>query len=227
MLECQICKGTGWVIEEVSGKRFARRCRCQFKKFSKEFLASSGIPRRYRKCRFKNYQPQNQYQFRALKVSKEFFLQFPFVSKGILLYGPPGTGKTHLAVATLQNIIEFKGLRGVFCDFRGLLLDLKSSYESRTSSSEILDSVRKVPLLILDDVGAERNTDWAKDILSEIVNYRYTQSLPTVITTNLRFDTYSSDSFLAKFDERTESRLYDMCQIVKVEGDDRRKAAGF
>ncbi len=146
------------------------------------------------------------------------------MSRGILLYGPPGTGKTHLAVATLRNVIEYKGLKGLFCDFRGLLIDLKSSYEGKASTSEILDSVRKVHLLVLDDVGAERNTDWAKDILAEIVNYRYTQSLPTIITTNLRFDDISGETFAEKFDERTESRIYDMCRIVRVEGHDRRKA---
>jgi len=222
-LECQICRGTGWVIEERDGRRVAKRCRCQFERLSKIYLESSGIPARYKKCRFKNFNPETPYQLKALRVCVDFFSKFPFVNRGVLLYGPPGTGKTHLAVATLRNVIEHKGLKGLFCDFRGLLIDLKSSYENRTSSSEILDSVRKVPLLVLDDVGAERNTDWAKDILSEIINYRYTRSLPTIVTTNLRFDDLTGETFVEKFDQRTESRLYDMCQIVKVEGHDRRK----
>jgi DNA replication protein DnaC len=224
-LECQICGGSGWVIEEVNGRRFAKRCRCQFESFSRAYLSSSGIPARYRECKFKNYKPRTPHQLRALKLCREFFFLYPFAEKGLLLYGPPGTGKTHLAAATLRNVIEYKGLKGVFCDFRNLLIELRNSFSSSESTGEILDSVRKAPLLILDDVGAERNTEWAKEILAEIVNYRYTQNLPTIITTNLRFDRYTEDSFVAKFDARTESRLYDMCKIVKVEGDDRRKEA--
>jgi len=166
-------------------------------------------------------------QLRALKICREFFFLYPFVEKGILLYGPPGTGKTHLAAATLRNVIEYKGLRGVFCDFRSLLLELKHSFSSSESSREIPEPVRRAPLLVLDDVGAERNTEWAKDLLAEIINYRYTQSLPTIITTNLRFDTLDQESFVAKFDQRTESRIYDMCTIVKVEGHDRRKESSL
>ena len=139
------------------------------------------------------------------------------------MYGPPGTGKTHLAVATFRNIIAYKGKRGIFCDFRNFLIDIKSTFETNESSTEVLETVLKVPLLILDDVGAERNTEWAKDILSTIINYRYVNGLPTIITTNLRFDLSTDEGFAAKFDERTESRIYEMCKILKVDGYDRRK----
>ncbi|ADY74124.1 AAA ATPase [Desulfurobacterium thermolithotrophum DSM 11699] len=222
-MNCPLCGGSGWIIENLNGQRKAVRCRCQFKNSISIFLKSSKIPVRYKNCKFSNFKPKTATQLRALKECEDFFYTFPFIEKGLLLYGTPGTGKTHLATATLKNIITYKGVRGIFCDFRNLLIDIKSTFETSESSTEILETVMRAPLLLLDDVGAERNTDWAKDILSTIINYRYVNSLPTIITTNLRFDLPTEESFSSKFDERTESRIYEMCKIIKVEGDDRRK----
>jgi DNA replication protein DnaC len=60
-------------------------------------------------------------------------------------------------------------------------------------------------------------------MLSTIINYRYTNNLPTIITTNLSFNSSLYDSFSSKFDERTESRIFEMCDILEVNGNDRRK----
>jgi DNA replication protein DnaC len=226
-LDCKICGGSGWIIENKSGKRKALRCKCQFEKFKENYLKDSRIPLRYRSCKFSNYEPKTVNQLRALYECREFFYLFPFVKRGILLYGPPGTGKTHLASATLRNIIEYKGLRGLFYDFRTLLIDIKTTFDRNESSYEVLEPVLKTPLLVIDDVGAERNTEWAKDILATIINYRYVNSLPTIITTNLRFDISTDESFVSKFDERTESRIYEMCKIIKVDGNDRRKESSL
>jgi len=224
-LACQICGGSGWIVKEVNGKRVSFRCKCQFELSSKIYLKKSGIPKRYINCKFSNFTPQTPYQFRALKECERFFQLFPWTERGLVLYGPPGTGKTHLAVATLKNVIKYKGQKGVFCDFRNLLLTIKSTYDTNESEAEIIETVVKAPLLILDDVGAERNTEWAKEKLNLIINYRYINKLPTIITTNLSFDGGLGERFSSKFDDRTESRIYEMCKIIKVEGNDRRKAS--
>lgn len=225
-MNCQLCGGTGWIVKEKEGRRLVYRCRCQFERFSKTYLESSGIPERYKNCKFSNYFPKTPHQLKALRESQFFFQIFPFTSKGLLFYGPPGTGKTHLAAAILRNVLKYKGIRGVFCDFRNFLLTIKSTYDTNESEAEIIEAVIKAPLLILDDVGAERNTEWAKEKLNLIINYRYINNLPTVITTNLTFDG-SGERFSSKFDERTESRIYEMCKILKVEGDDKRRESSL
>jgi len=222
-MNCKLCGGTGWVIKDINGKREALRCSCQFDVSKKSFLKLSGIPSRYKNCSFSNFKPESESQLLALKKCREFASLYPFVEKGLVLSGSPGIGKTHLAVSTLKSIIHDKGLKGIFVDFRNFLIDIKSTFETNESGSELLEKVVSSPLLILDDVGAERVTDWAKDMLSTIINYRYTNNLPTIITTNLSFNSSLYDSFSSKFDERTESRIFEMCDILEVNGNDRRK----
>ena len=99
--------------------------------------------------------------------------------------GPSGVGKTHLAVAALKELIA-RGHDGVFCDYRELLKEIQASYNPASESTEmsILEPVRNVEILVLDDLGASKPSAWVLDIIGLVFNARYNEKRVTILTTN-------------------------------------------
>ena len=89
---------------------------------------------------------------------------------GLLFLGPCGVGKTHLAVGVLRELVETKGARGQFWDFHELIREIKSSYdpETKTTELQVLEPVVEADVLLLDDLGAWKMTDWMNDTLISI-----------------------------------------------------------
>ena len=126
----------------------------------------------------------------SLKLAKNwtetFTRDFPGASDtGLLLMGPSGVGKTHLAVAALKELIA-RGHGGLFCDYRELLKEIQGSYNPASESTEmkILEPIRTVEILVLDDLGASKPSDWVRDIVGIVLNARYNEKRTTIITTN-------------------------------------------
>ena len=107
-------------------------------------------------------------------------------ARGLLLEGQPGVGKTHLAVAVLKQVIERTGARGLFYDTRDLLRVIRSTYDPsiRTTELEILRPVMTADLLVLDDLGAEKTSEWVEETMNLIVNTRYNERRLTIFTSN-------------------------------------------
>jgi DNA replication protein DnaC len=138
----------------------------------------------------------------------------------LLLLGSYGVGKTHLAAAIAHAVIE-RGDVALMAIVPDLLDHLRATFgpSSDVTYDERFEQVRTAPLLILDDLGTEAATPWAKEKLFQLLNHRYQQRLPTVITSNHTLD---------ELEPRLASRLADrrLCQVIQIEAEDYRRFGG-
>src|SRR5215216_6587255 len=225
---CPFCFGTG--MEVVAGKG-ARRCRCRTEEQKTKLFEAARIPPRYERCSLANYQPAagNGTQLQAFNYAFKLVDEYPAVDRGLLLMGPVGTGKTHLSAAILRGLIE-KGIPCLFYEFGALLKEIQNSYNSVSQMSElkVLAPVYETEVLVLDELGASKPTDWVRDTMMQIIGTRYNERRLTIFTTNY-LDTRRSEAEETLEDRigaRLRSRLYEMCKTVVIEGEDyRRKLA--
>ena len=171
-----------------------------------------------------------------------------YFSTATLIIGKIGTGKTHLAVGILKELIVNRGLACLFYDYRELLKQIQNSYNAtvQTTELDVLRPVFDTDVLVLDELGAVKPTEWVWDTVSLILNTRYNDNRTTIITTNYPDESARETAGTTDFaraqravrgetlgdriGERMRSRLHEMCRIVKMEGADFRqtyKSASF
>lgn len=158
----------------------------------------------------------------------QFTQEYPAVDQGVLFMGPVGVGKTHLAVSILKGLTE-RGFSCLFYEFGALLKEIQDSYNPRTHTSElaVLEPVLKAEVLVLDELGASKPTDWVRDTMAHIINTRYNESRFTIFTTNY-LDTKANErdeSLEDRIGVRLRSRLYEMCKTVEIAGPDYRRTS--
>lgn len=222
---CPHCFGSG--MEVVPGKG-ARRCRCRTENARSRLLDGARIPRRYSECSLQNYYPceRNGSQLKAFNYAFRLIREYPAADRGLLLMGPVGIGKTHLSVAILRGLVE-KGVPVMFYEFGSLLKEIQDSYNpvSQTSEMKVLAPVYQTEVLVLDELGASKPTDWVKDTMMQIINARYNQKLLTVFTTNYldARKAEKEETLEDRIGVRLRSRLFEMCRTVGMDGDDYRR----
>ena len=190
-------------------------------------MAEARVPRRYQHCTLESFVTYpNEKLLNALARARRFADAFPVTDKGLFLVGPPGVGKSHLAVAVLRQVILTRGARGLFYDVRDLLRLIRSTYDPlvKATESDVLRPVMKADLLVLDDIGSEKTSEWVEETLNLIVSSRYNDRRLTIFTSNYeeKEDAGDPDSLLARVGFRMHSRLYEMCEFLEYEGADYR-----
>jgi DNA replication protein DnaC len=248
---CSYCGGTGWKYLDKSDDKRVVRCNCYFDTQEARLLESAQIPPRYAKSSFATYRTDRNSMLAKARLDVETWaMQYPLDRHGLLLLGQSGVGKTHLAAAALKVIIK-KGFHCLFVDYQDLLKQIQNSYNSavQTTELELLRPVFDTDVVVLDDLGAIKPSQWVWDTVSLILNNRYNKDRTTLITSNFLDgpaagieETEASDpapqgaleprgkekknreeTLGDRIGNRMRSRLFEMCRPVLVIGHDYRR----
>lgn len=192
-----------------------------------KIIKNSKMRKRNLNYKFENFEvnSNNKKVYHSLKEYSEK-LSNSVERKGLILVGNNGVGKTHLACSIANELIK-NGIPIIYGTLINLLVELKNSYDidNNISEMEIIKLYEKVDLLIIDDLGKEKPSEWGLEKLFTIINSRYENNLPVIITTN-----YDQNSLINRLSINGEietaksiiSRLYEMCYLVKIEDRDHR-----
>ncbi len=242
---CPECQGTGWKSVDNGG---VVRCGCIGDVGLDERIRKLGLPRKFASAGFDNFRAgtprENSIEYNlltgAMSTAKKFTEEYPFgLKRGLLFQGAPGVGKTHLAVASLKRLAE-RGFDCIFFDYQTLLQKIREGYDpaAGAGSRETYRAALETEVLLLDDLGAHRVTDWVLDTVTTIINHRYNEEKAFIVTTNLPVVEMGrnavlndeigrrlrvNDSLADRIGARAVSRLCEVCREVRMATQDYRR----
>lgn len=230
LVYCSKCRSARQKRIEVAGKRIEPRCMCacqtadyeqrEQERKHREFLdmvernRSVGLPDPgLRKHTFENDLGYNPKQIEMAKRYVQHWEEFRSSSTGLLLWGDVGTGKSFIA-GCIANALLDKGVPVLTTNFARLLNKLTDMYAGDRNA--YIDSFKQYPLLIIDDLGIERNSEFVREQVFSVIDSRYRSQLPMIVTTNLSVDDMMDPADLAR--GRIYSRVLERCLPIRVSG---------
>jgi len=247
---CSPCSDRGGtLVRDEHGYEVFAPCSCTQTRRRLELFNQARIGVRYINATLESYEPKTSDQVSAKRQALDFTKMYPGVNGGLVFWGGVGTGKTHLAVGIFRELTLRKGVGCRFVDYGNLLQDLKRAFSSREGDAPVMLPLVNVELLVIDELGKGRNTDWEETVLDDLISRRYNAGRTTLCTTNFAASHGGRDAgqsslnpsyqarggFIGGGGEqsyledrvgvRIFSRLCEMCEFVRLTGSDFRKTS--
>jgi DNA replication protein DnaC len=218
LYKCESCKDTGLIIREVEGSQpVMKRCTCQEIDIAKAQWRAAGINPDKSNQTFSNFTVWNKSSDIAKKTAMAYYKAFEEVRSSrrnsIMFCGQVGSGKTHLSIALALNFIK-KGTKVVYMPYRDIITALKQNMLDEEFYKKQISKYQNAEILLIDDLYKGKINDTDINIMFEIVNYRYLNLLPIIVSTEFTIER------MLNFDEAIGSRIYEMCKeyIVQIDG---------
>ena len=223
---CPVCLDTGYVRKAVPvtdpdfGKAHeCTQCSLIAERRAFRLFQQAQVPPHFAGLSFETF-PFDPDNHAAVEIVGDWAMGGEYFSRehqgSLLIWGDFGRGKTGLAIAAMRARMECRGERGLFITTPALLDRIRATYgpgERQGTEAEVIDAVKSVPLLVLDDLGAERVTDWVAEKLFTVINHRHDYRLSTIFTSNL-----SPTQLALHLGERTAWRIVEMSYALELSG---------
>lgn len=217
--ECSKCRDMGFLTRtDANGCQIAYRCGCYSIRQAKEMMKRSGISGEFQKKTFGNFNTRANVQLSSAKTKAiQYVKNFSQTEQGrynsIMFCGQVGAGKTHLGTAICGALIT-SGVSVIYMAYRNAVTKIKQSITDEDNYNRELNQYKLARVLYIDDMLKGRLTETDINIMYELVNYRYMNNMPIIISTE------KEPNDLLVFDEAIGSRLIEMCRgnIVQFRG---------
>ncbi len=210
------CDGSGNSIIEVDGETYVRECKCKKQMIQARRLRFANIPKEFKELTINSFDTElyktekNRDRAKLAKKAAANFIKkfdtFKEMGKGLYFYSiVKGSGKTRLAASLGNALINVNNVQVKFTTTIDLISEIKSTYnkESKYTESQLIESITNVEVLILDDFGVEKQTEWVNEVLYSIIDHRMTKKKITIFTSNLLIEELKND-------ERIKNRIEKM-----------------